>query len=262
MFEPKDFGVPWILTLKRRKDRFDACMDRIRAIDDWPFEQPEPFYGFDGHADGFTPPYWVMSDYHQYMSRGGWGCVLSYNLLVNRFLESDREWLFILEDDVWMVDDFTDKVEEFLLDVPGDADCIYVGGNPRSPKQYPPIEINKHVCRPWRVTATHFCMFNRRFCRDLSCHLLDVPIEQMDMHIARMHSVKDSNNRVHGGKYNVYFPRYDLAGQMMGQSDIQVIDAAEIEPMIWGIGSNKLRPYGSDVTVRVQGPIHGTPVGV
>lgn len=258
-FKPMDFPRLQILTLHRRSDRLGTCIERIDAVERWPFHTPEPFYGIDGLAEGMYPPHHLWNEMDQPLSRGGWGCQMSFYFLFAKFIESGEPWLCILEDDACFVEDFTDKVVEYLAHVPDNADCIYIGGNPRSPKQYPPIEINAHVCRPWRVTATHFCIFNQRFARDAIRWFLSPNLRQMDAQIARLHSLKDPGNRTHGGKYNVYFPRRDLAGQVMGQSDIQIIDSAEIQEMYWGVGNNKLRPIGSDVTERLQGPIHGEP---
>ncbi len=272
-FEPQNFGQPIVLTLRRNADtRYAHVMREIDGCADWPFQRPRPFYGVDGRVDGVFPPPHVANPVNQTLSRGGWGCQLSYVNLMYEFLERGDDWLFILEDDLWLVDGFAEKVVDYLAHVPDDADCVYVGGMPHAKKQFPPVFINKRVCRPWRVTATHFCMFHRRFVRTIWRWLLSIPTTQMDAMFARFHSMPATDgNPAHGGRFNVYFPLgdvdenlvvtkpLDLAGQVMGQSDIQSpgTDAPELTRMIWNVRSRiQLKPYGSDVTARIGGPLY------
>jgi len=254
-FKPSDFGTPIMLTLRRRSDRLAMAMREVHDSG-WPFAEPRVVYGIDGHAPGFAPPNWIRSEIGQTISNGAWGCTLSYNNIICEFLESGDEWRMIVEDDVWLVDGFAEKVTAFLANVPDDADSIYVGGNPRYPIQYPPVEINEFVCRPWRLTATHCFMIRRRFAMDLMPHLLGSPAEICDMRMARLHSMPDASNKVHGGKYNIYFTREPLAGQVLGLSDIMVFDGVKVEKAMWSVSPNRpMKQIGDDVTQRVGGAI-------
>jgi len=245
----EQLGKPVMMTLHRRADRLAESMREIHECPDWAFGEPELFYGFDGLCA--TRPTRIQNKLFGVLSEGGWGCTMSYAWLINQFLQTGNEWLTVMEDDVWLVNGFSGKCAEFLAAVPDDADTIYIGGNPRDMIKYPPVRINDLVCRPHSITATHFFAISRKFALEVEPWLLEDPIEICDARIARLHKLPGMNS-VHGGKYNVYLPLVELAGQVMGKSDIlPQYNANGAVRQIWGVPEArqaKMRPIGSDVT--------------
>ena len=67
----------YLINLKRRPDRLDACLARIAAVE-WPFPQPQVFEAIDGDRVGVPPEF----------TKGGgaYGCRCSHVAILQRCL--------------------------------------------------------------------------------------------------------------------------------------------------------------------------------
>lgn len=74
---------------------------------------------------------------------GAVGCYLSHILIWIRMIEEDMPYCVIFEDDISFTDNFTEKFDKGLRDVPEDADAIFLGVVHNSK----PIRYNERVNR-------------------------------------------------------------------------------------------------------------------
>lgn len=101
------------------------------------------------------------------------GCALSHFLVWKMFLETDREYAIIFEDDVILENDFVEKTTLSLKNVPEDYDILYLGcfGCTNKPNLFSilttPIlnkgkKINDYISIPEVAYATHSYIVSRK----------------------------------------------------------------------------------------------------
>lgn len=88
------------------------------------------FYGLDAIKTGVTAKIIQDQKYtilDTWVTVGAVGCYISHYMLWQNIIESAADIFFIVEDDVSLIDNFTDVFMEYLKHVPSDWDIIYVG---------------------------------------------------------------------------------------------------------------------------------------
>ena len=65
--------------------------------------------------------------YKELAPKGAIGCALSHMNVWIRFLQTNDEYAIVFEDDVMLEDNFTDKLNKALLEVPETYDILYLG---------------------------------------------------------------------------------------------------------------------------------------
>jgi len=78
-----------------------------------------------------------------YMTRGAIGCALSHRDAYINILKGNHDKVLILEDDVVLDDNFNDKLEEYMNNMP-DYDVLYLGYH----ESKSPVPINYAVAKP------------------------------------------------------------------------------------------------------------------
>jgi len=99
-----------VINLKRRTDRLEQI--------NLPFDY-EIFEATDGKVE--------FADY-QPKKQGFMGCWDSYRRLFNKIKEENIEYTLILEDDVEVVENFQERLNNVISELPDDWDLLYLGG--------------------------------------------------------------------------------------------------------------------------------------
>jgi len=121
----------------------DKDTERLQYVTD--LYDEHQLYCLFGHINRFSaingykidiPDYWLKYEtytkiYATDNQQGAYGCYLShYNILYN-FLKSKESSILIIEDDVYFVDNFTNKFMTFYKNVPTNWDALIIGGYTR-----------------------------------------------------------------------------------------------------------------------------------
>jgi len=180
----------FVINLDRRKDR----LNELKIPFEW-----ERFTAFD--ASKMNQPGYV-------------GCLLSHRTLLEKIKDLKLESAMIFEDDVELCEDFENKFNVILKQLPEDWDLLYLGGwNQGTIKKY-----SEGLNVAENVICMHAYMIRDKF--------LDVAIEAL-------HSTDDKPNkepidlkcdallRNYLTKGNCFICTPPLAWQRMGYSDIE-----------------------------------------
>ena len=192
----------YCLSLERRQDRREKVEPNIRKV------------GIDFKwawaIDGYKLEYDPESIPHPYMRDrpGTVGICLSYKAMFEKAKENKLPHIFILEDDVVFSDDFSDKNQDFLHNVPQDWDMIYLGGNHLD---HHPIKINEHVSKCVSTRSSHAVIY-KDTCYDYFINILGKMINPLDEVFAKAQRDRD---------VVAYVPDPPLAWQFDGHSDIE-----------------------------------------
>jgi hypothetical protein len=113
------FEQVWVVNLKRRPDRLEQFWNELNGAK-WPFAKPEVFFAIDGDKVG-VPKFWQTGG-------GSYGCMRSHLTLLERAIQDDVGSILVLEDDAVFSKNFAKDVARFLRKVPGDWECLMLGG--------------------------------------------------------------------------------------------------------------------------------------
>ena len=105
--------------------------------DPWPFPEPERFAAIDGRRVA-TPPQWRAGN-------GAWGCYRSHLLILEKCLLEHIDSYVVFEDDAGFGDDFCERLQEFIAELPADWGLAYRGGQHVYAGKHPPQKIREHV---------------------------------------------------------------------------------------------------------------------
>lgn len=112
------FDACYYINLDSNPGRREAFERRVRSVKDWPFPKPQRWTGVQEHA----PPFWKTGD-------GAWGCFAAHVNLLHHCIIHGIESVVVFEDDAVFVDDFAERVRDFMSAVPDDWHQIHFGGN-------------------------------------------------------------------------------------------------------------------------------------
>ncbi|HEY7330147.1 MAG TPA: class I SAM-dependent methyltransferase [Gemmataceae bacterium] len=123
------FAAVFLLNLKRRPDRLAAALEELRKHD-WPFAEPIIFPAVDGHALPI-PGAWTEGFRRagmETLAAGAWGCRASHLRILESCILNGTAPVLILEDDLVLCENFRERCERFLYNVPNDWDGLMLGG--------------------------------------------------------------------------------------------------------------------------------------
>uniref|UniRef100_A0A6C0DKH7 Glycosyl transferase family 25 domain-containing protein n=1 Tax=viral metagenome TaxID=1070528 RepID=A0A6C0DKH7_9ZZZZ len=114
----------FVINLKRRPDRLETFKNQC------PFTDVEIVHGFDGKHMNLEPLAYerLMVDRFRDLRNGEIGVFISHLRIFKSIVENNYPMALIFEDDVIFCDNFLDKFNNILKEIPSDADIFYVGG--------------------------------------------------------------------------------------------------------------------------------------
>ena len=142
---------------------------------------------------------------------GAVGCLLSHVGVIEDAKKRGLEKILILEDDVEFCENFTNKFDKFVNDLPDNWDMFYLGGSAHtnnSNKQFL-TSITDNIAKTTCTMTTSSYGINK--------NIFDIVIENALKMIEPIDSMY--KYRIQSG-YNCYVTRPNLAWQKPGHSDI------------------------------------------
>jgi len=127
------------INLEHRKDRNTHIQDQIKKIN-WTgeverinaingrnlnLEMVKPYFSARAFAEANNTKQFKFAP-GSYMTRGSVGCALSHRDAWITILNGNHQKVLILEDDIYIDDNFNEKLTEYLTHIP-DYDLLYVG---------------------------------------------------------------------------------------------------------------------------------------
>ena len=147
-----------------------------------------------------------------------WGCYKSHLNLIEQCVNEDVASILIFEDDAEFVDQFAEKVNQFIKHLPEgwqQNSMVYFGGQHLHTKLNPPRKINDFVYQPYNVNRTHAFALCGQMIKTVYHHLIQTQSwwrgHHIDHHLGRFHQ-----KRIHP----VYVPHQWLVLQSADSSDI------------------------------------------
>lgn len=194
------FDQVWVVNLKRREDRLARFWSEINRSH-WPFRRPEVFSAIEGDKVG-VPKYWQTGG-------GSYGCLRSHLVLLERAIQDDIESILVLEDDAVFMNSFGSDVAQFLAKVPGNWQCLMLGGQHINSNAFPVVPGVVRAGAGGGIQRTH-------------CYAL------RGYEIMQALYLTWANAAVHcdwvmgpcTARFNTYAPDPFLVGQAEGDSDI------------------------------------------
>jgi hypothetical protein len=113
------FSAVYLVNLKRRPDRLAAALAELHKHD-WPFREPVIFPAIDGYALP-VPATWQNTP-------GAYGCRQSHVRILEDTILKGEQSVLVMEDDIRLCDDFTQRCREFLQAIPSAWEGIMLGG--------------------------------------------------------------------------------------------------------------------------------------
>jgi len=195
----KYFDRVVVINMKRRPDRLADFESNLRKWG-WPFAWPTWVEGVDGASNKLPTPYGHRD------GGGAWGCMLSHRRVLESAILDGVDKLLVLEDDARIGKDFTQKVKEFLENVPDDWDQLMLGGQHIGRSL--PVTVNATVVRCKNTQRTHAYALRGDYLKALYQYWVST-VGHCDH---RMGEVQI--------RYKVYAPKRFLVSQAHGKSDI------------------------------------------
>lgn len=241
------FDKVWIISLEERKWRVDEVRAQMRKVG-WPFVEPMWFQAVEGRRFGGRPkhPSWWAA------SGPAWGCYMSHLTIIRDAIERGYERILVLEDDAVLVEDFRERVWEFLSQLPWFWDLFYLGGQHRPnvgavrvPVRPISISSDNRVQSPWDVHRTHAMAYNRKFLQEAEKFLCTESYKKRLQARAinrGQHIDHHMGYLCRSRKYKVYSVYPWLIGQRAGRSDIsaKTFPSDRIQQTDWA----SVRPVG------------------
>ncbi len=196
------------------------------------------------HGDSIKHPGWWRA------GNGAWGCYRSHMQILEYCYQKGVESYIVFEDDAIFRPGASEKMREFMEEVPPDWQQIYFGGQLLHTDSHPPRKISEHVYLPYNVNRTHCFAVHKRGYERLYTHLNETPFhprEHIDHHSGRLHE---------SGTWNVYCPNQWIIGQDGGKSNISGnTNAAQFWPNPDGLSSPGSLAHRPVPSIFLEAPI-------
>lgn len=138
------------------------------------------FYGLDSSKTGVTAKIIQDQKYtilDTWVTVGAVGCYISHYMLWQNIMDSSADTFFIVEDDVLLVDNFTNTFPEYFQFVPSDWDIIYVGHE--SLHLVNPIIINNKISQGIPACTYAYIIRKKTISMLLELTPIDMPIDTL-----------------------------------------------------------------------------------
>lgn len=196
-----------VINLDRRTDRLRRFEQALSEIE-WPFKSPEVFKATDGLVDA-SPSDFISGP-------GAWGCLQSHSRVIEETIRRGFNSVLVLEDDVCFVQDFSERVADFLARVPDDWDQLMLGGQHNLEFFGAPVEEASGILRCRDCERTHCYALQGQFKTTLLERWRGGGKFDGKVHCDWI-MARDPHMQL---SHKVYAPSRFLAGQELNHSDI------------------------------------------
>lgn len=146
-------GHLFVINLERRGDRWQHCQEQFAKFG---LTQVQRF-------EACVDPIPERHDQNT-------GCTLSHRTLLDMQIANGWPRIMVLEDDFEIIfEDFHERFENYIKDVPDDWDILYLGGGYGGP---PMARVSKHVIRTGRMMTTSSYGITLAMAKKLAPHLV------------------------------------------------------------------------------------------
>jgi GR25 family glycosyltransferase involved in LPS biosynthesis len=185
------FDKIYCINLDRRTDRWDKCKEQFDKLG----IEVERFSAIDGNT---------LIHNNQRLKSGEIGLIRGNLELIKKAKENNYKNIFIFEDDVEFIDEFNEKFEKYIKQVPEDWSFLYLGGN-HVGGTHP---VNRNLHKVFHSYTTHAFAINGKM-YDTIINLIEKETEPIDVTYALLQKNNPS-----------YVFKPHLAWQAEGFSDI------------------------------------------
>ena len=159
----------------------------------------EMFDGIHGESFGLKttiPNYDILPGREYFIPQGAVGCILSHLMLWNVLINQPEDEFFIIEDDVLVCENFSEKFTKFKLELPEDWQMVYVGW---IKYDEPPItHVSENVVIPDPIFCTHAYLVKKSALKilietnQLAWNPLDIQINKRSLPKLKYYAAKTS----------------------------------------------------------------------
>lgn len=146
-------------------------------------------------------------EYHGPLKKGEVGCKQSHFELLKQEMFKGSPYVLILEDDCCFHEDFMNKLNELIQEIPGDTDMLYFGGNHKHTNL---VQMSQNIFKTSHTYTTHAMLISQRVYKLLLDSIMNNPHVPVDVCFAFMHP-----------GINAYVVQPPLIWQAVGYSDVQ-----------------------------------------
>jgi GR25 family glycosyltransferase involved in LPS biosynthesis len=186
----------YVINLKNRTDRKEHIVNQLKNI------ECTDYILFEG-VDGRT------IENPTRLSSGMFGLINTYFNMYDDWKKSPKNNILIIEDDCIFVDNFNEKLNEYMEYVPKDWDMLYFGAN-----------HNYHIGRQTKTINEKCIKLNNSF--SAHCVILKSYVfEELILSLRQLNIENDVMMSNLQRKYNAYSSIPGLTSQIVSFSDIQ-----------------------------------------
>jgi len=198
----KYFSHVFVINLDRRQDRLDLITKQLSRVG----IEAERVSAVDGNL--LDPDPKIGNGWNH---RGVAGCALSHRKIIELAKERQYANFLVIEDDTVFCEDFLNKIDSYMQQVPNDWDMLYFGGNHLS--QLKPQNINVGKC-------THTLTTN---CYAMQHSLYDEVLKHLPNNVVELVKPIDSlyTDFQKNNNFNIYSFKPHLVWQDSIFSDIE-----------------------------------------
>jgi GR25 family glycosyltransferase involved in LPS biosynthesis len=203
------------------KIQFDGPVERFSAIDGKKLSAEEIIKNFTGKASEEVEKKDIKNVQGNRMTAGAMGQSMSLKIVLEKIIAGPDEYVLILEDDVYFVDDFLEKLKKFIDKVP-EYDLLYPGYHNSTN-----FEKTDNYVIPKNMWGLHSIIVNKKAASEI---LKIFPLDnQFDTEIQKVLP-----------KLKVYATNFDekLIITPNDDTDIQIVEGFKI--LLKKINSNKI----------------------
>ena len=186
----------YVINLKERTDRKLHIENQLNKID---CKNYKLFEGVDGNS--LINP--------TKLKNGMFGLIKTYLNIYEEWSKKDAENILLIEDDSLFVDNFNEKVEDYVNNVPSDWGMLYFGANHNYHMGKKTIKINEKCIKLNNSYSAHCVLLKKRDFEELIENIKNFSIEN-DVMMSNLQN-----------KYNGYSSSEVLVTQIESYSNIE-----------------------------------------
>jgi glycosyl transferase family 25 len=186
----------YVINLKERTDRRSHIESELKKINCSDYKLVE---GIDGNT--------IINQTK--LKNGMFGLVSTYLKIYDEWSKKNSDEILIIEDDCLFVENFNEKLEDYIKNVPPDWDMLYFGANHNYNIGLTTLKINDHCIKLNTSYSAHCVLLKKPVFEELIQNIRNFTVEN-DVMMATLQK-----------KYNAYSSSEALATQIESYSNIE-----------------------------------------